>query len=72
MSLQHVDYFNLEISTAPKIQEEYLIFALSVLKNLDSGAVYKRAITRNICKEYGPEWGGGNWAGPRDQSPSWP
>ena len=39
MSLQHVDYFNLEISTAPKIQEEYLIFALSVLKNLDSGAV---------------------------------
>ena len=30
MSLQHVDYFNLEISKAPKTQEESLIFTLSV------------------------------------------
>ena len=39
MSLKHVDYFNLEISKAPKIQEKCLIFALSVLINLDRGAV---------------------------------
>ena len=39
MSLQYVDYFNLEISKAPKIQKKCLIFTLSVLINLDRGAV---------------------------------
>lgn len=62
MCLQHTDYFKWKTIKDQKTQEE-TSFSINCTKNLDSPYYRNRAITRDICEEYGLGVVGETWQG---------